>query len=261
LAVNNAFDWADLQGRIGTVDLATMVYESEVDLGPEGLNPEKLMLHEGAIYAFNNKDFSGSSISKVALGANAPEYTVGVAANSSCASSAMAEGNIYYMEYAQNELARFDVAAAQVLDTLAGSPAVYGLLHDPVNGVFYATTTDFFSTGELHTMDLDGRVLGTVAVGVAPGNLALDIRMSTSIGERNSADLGIFPNPAVDAITVTGLPASGSVGLTITDATGRVVGSEVRASSTSFRMDVSALPPGMYLLRAGGDAGVRFVKH
>src|SRR5690606_23776128 len=80
LAVNNAFDWADLQGRIGTVDLATMVYESEVDLGPEGLNPEKLMLHEGAIYAFNNKDFSGSSISKVALGANAPEYTVGVAA-------------------------------------------------------------------------------------------------------------------------------------------------------------------------------------
>ena len=56
---------------------------------------------------------------------------------------------VYFMEYAQNQLNRYDLTTDAVLDTLVGSPATYGLIDDPINHVMYGTTTDFLTTGEL----------------------------------------------------------------------------------------------------------------
>jgi hypothetical protein len=258
--VNNAFDWSNVQGRVGIVDLLTGTYASEVDLGPDGINPEKLMVRDDAVYVFNNKDFSGSSISKVLVDDAALAYTVNVASNSGCAASVMADDRIYYMEYAQERLARFDVASAQVLDTLAGSPNVYGLIDDPVNGVLYATTTDFLTTGDLHVLDLQGQVQSTVAVGVAPGNMALDIRSSVGMAESLTTSFTVFPNPANERITLGGELPQGAVQLTVLDALGRIVLEEYRTLGTRADLDVSALTSGVYSVRLGTGAAVRFSK-
>lgn len=259
LAVGNAFDFNDLQGRIGVVDLNAQAYGEEVELGPEGRNPEHLMEYEGAIYAFNNKDFTGSSISKVSAGGTL-EYTTNVAENSGCAASTRVGGTIYYMEYDQNELARFDLATGTVLDTLTGSPAVYGLLDDPLNGVLYATTTDFFTSGDLHILASDGAVLSTVPVGVSPGNLALDIRSTTSIAEAGMAGFGVHPNPAVDHISVTGVLPAGLVAVEVLDAMGRTAMVVDPIMARGGHVDVSGLRSGVYGLRAGVHT-VRFIKH
>jgi hypothetical protein len=79
------------------------------------------------------------------------------------------------------------------LDTLAGSPAIYGLIEDPINGVLYGTTIDVFFYRDLHELDLQGQVLSTVAVGVAPGNLALDVRSTTAIPERSQGAWAFTP--------------------------------------------------------------------
>ena len=262
LAVSNAFAWGNIQGRIGIVDLTTMTYAAEVDLGPDGLNPEKLMLHQGDVIAFNNKDFTGSSISRVSTATQGLAYTTNVSVNSSCAASAKVEANdkVYFLEYAQGELARFDLSTGAVADTLAGSPNIYGLMEDPINGVLYATTTDYFSSGELHVLDLDGQVLSTVAIGVAPGNLALDIRSSTGVGETAAPRFGLFPNPTMDRLTFSGALPEGQVLLRITDATGRLVQEEVRALAPGSTVAVDALRPGLYTLQLNGGRSVRFVK-
>jgi hypothetical protein len=260
LAVNNAFDWANVIGRVGVVDLLTGTYGSEVDLGPDGTNPEKIMVKDGALYVFNNKDFSGSSISKVVPDGTVLAYTTNVATNSGCAASVMADGRIYYMEYEQAELARFDVSSGQVLDTLAGSPDVYGLIDDPINSVLYATTTDFFSSGDLHVLDLEGQILSTIAVGVAPGNMALDIRSATGVADRTSSTFAVYPNPANEHITLRGELPVGTVLVTVQDALGRTVLIRNTALGQQADLDISALNSGVYTVRLNGGKAMRFTK-
>jgi hypothetical protein len=260
LAVGNAFEWSDLQGRIGIVDLPTWTYAAEVDLGPEGRNPEHLMLHDGALFSFNNKDFSGSSVSRMPLGGLALDYTLDVATTSGCAASALANGRIYFLEYAQAELARFDIATGVVLDTLSGTPEVYGLIDDPINEVLYATTTDYVSSGELHVMSREGEVLSTVAVGVAPGNLALDVRSAAGMATTERPRLQVFPNPATDVLTVRGAATAGAALLRVLDITGREVALHRSKPEEDMRMDVSFLPAGAYLLHVEGQGTVRFIR-
>lgn len=261
LAVNNSFDWENVVGRVGVLDLATGTYGTEIDLGPEGRNPERLMVHDGDIVAFNNKDFTGSSISRIAVDAGTLTYTNNVSLNSGCAASALVEATeqVYYMEYDQGELARYDLASALVADTLTGSPSVYGLIEDPINGVLYGTTTDYFSTGDLRVLSLSGQVQSTVAVGVAPGNLALDIRSTTAVAERSGVQLAVFPNPAQDQLTITGIATQGL--LRILDATGRTVLEQPsRGTQERTVVSVATLPAGVYTVDVPGRGVARFTK-
>ncbi len=259
LAVNNAFDWANLAGKVGVVDLLAQSYASEIDLGANGLNPEKLFVVDDVLHTFNNKDFTGSSISAISIAGTSLTYTNNVASNSGCAASAYAAEKIYFMEYSQNELARFDIATASVLDTLTGSPAVYGLTEDPINGVLYATTTDFFSAGDFHVLGLDGQVLSTVAAAVSAGNIALDIRLSTEVADFTSPTISLYPNPATDEVFVN-LPTGQRAQLDLLDATGRLVRSIAPVNSGTQRIGIADLASGMYTLRLAGFAPARFTK-
>lgn len=260
LAVNNAFDWSNLAGKVGVVDLVAQTYGNEVDLGPDGLNPEKLFVKEGDVLAFCNTDFSRSSISRVAINA-APSltYTTVVAENSGCAASALVEAadKVYFLEYAQNELVRFDLASAAVSDTLVGSPSIYGLIEDPINGVLYATTTDFFSAGDFHVLSLDGQVVSTLTAAVSSGNLALDVRLSTSTETIHAAAMSVYPNPAADELFVS-LPSASAID--VLDGTGRLVHREGARIAGKRRIGIGHLPAGLYTLRTESGITHRFSK-
>jgi hypothetical protein len=259
IGVNNAFDWSNLRGEVRVLDLATQTWEPTIDLGVNGVNPENILVKEDAVYAFNNTDFTGSSISRISL-QGALEYTINVATSSGCASSAMVEDRVYFMEYAQNELSRFNLTTATVEDTLAGSPATYGLIHDPVNNVLYGTTTDFVTSGTLHVMDLNGAVLSSVPVGVSPGKLALDTRSATGINEIEEAAATVFPMPATDRVTIN-LPAGTTTRVTtVLDAAGRAVRPGITASVAQVTMDIAALPAGLYTVVFANGMNARFSK-
>ena len=267
LAVGNAFDWNNLVGKVVAIDLPLGTYESEVDLGPNGLNPENIMVNGTDLFVLNNKDFTGSSISRVSVGNASLTYTNNVALNSGCGASVLADDHIYYMEYAVDRLARYSVNTDAVADTLTASVSPYGLIADPVNGVLYGTTTDFFSSGELHTMALDGTVLSTVAVGVSPGRLALDVRSITGIADKDAPVLGLFPNPAVDQLQValtTNKVSNENITLTIIDLNGQVIYQRIiSADQVRTTVDVANLPAGTYFLRSNDGKQVitkRFIK-
>lgn len=260
IAVNNGFEWGNAVGKLGVLDLATQTWEASIDLGINGLNPENVMVVDGAVFTFNNKDFTGSSISKFSIGGSGVDYTNDVALSSGCGSSAKTENRIYFMEYAQNLLNTFDLAMATVADTLIGSPATYGLIDDPINGVLYGTTTDFFSSGSLHVMDYEGSILSTVAVGVSPGKLALDVRSSTSINETSAGGLSVFPNPTEGAVTVRADALRMGEPINILDASGRIV-LNTRASAVGMaQLDVSGLADGIYTVRSASGITTRFTK-
>lgn len=245
VGMNNGFDFPNYTNKVEVIDPMTGMRENEIDLGPDGYNPEHLMVESGELYVFNNKDYSGSSISHLALATASLDYTNNVAFASGCGTSAAVAGRIYYMEYAVNALARFDVGTAQVLDTLTNGIAAYGVLGDALNGVIYTTTTDFLSTGTLYVTDLDGTVLNTTTIGVAAGKMALDLRASAGIAEPQGAAPALLSNPVGELARFTGV-LPGSM-FRMTDPAGRTVRSGRLAADGSI--DAHALRPGTYFVR------------
>lgn len=257
IAVNNAFDWGNLVGYVGVLDLVNESY-SQIDLGPDGTNPENIMVDGARLWTLNNTDFSGSSISRIDLANSSLDLTEGIAVGSGCAASEMAEEKVFFMEYAVGQVARYDVNTENVLDTLTASTAVYGLVNDPINSQLYTTTTDFFSTGELFTMSYTGTLTSVGAVGPNPGKIDLDIRGTQTVGEVNPNVFVLAPNPASEIIALTfGTEPVGSV--RVLDAAGRIVSETNINGARRSQLDISTLAPGQYTVLAAGSAQ-RFTK-
>ena len=258
LGVNNSFEWGNLIGYLAVIDLQSMQLVDQIDLGPNGSNPEKLMVTDGSIYVLNNTDFTGSTMSKIDRQDGSLQFTDHIAYNSGCGASALVEqaGKIYFMEYAVNTLARFDLAVDAVSDTLQNNISAYGLIEDPINEVMYATTTDFFSSGALHVMAFDGTVLNSVPVGVSPGHLALDVRSSTQIRPLGNGTFALFPNPATHIVFFEDFSGEYQV----IDALGKPL---LKGTSTSYRtgIDISDLASGLYSLRTADGRVVQFMKN
>jgi hypothetical protein len=44
VAVNNGYEWGNEKGIIGQLDLSTLTYGNEIDLGTEGHNPDNMII-------------------------------------------------------------------------------------------------------------------------------------------------------------------------------------------------------------------------
>ena len=260
IAMNNGFEFPNYTNKVVVVDLESQTFESTIDLGPDGYNPEHITVSDGSVYVFNNKDYTGSSISRIDPVGSSLMVTNNVAYNSGCGTSTAAAGKIYYMEYSVDQLARYDLATEQILDTLDNGLSAYGVLGDAINYIMYVSTTDFTSTGTLYVIENDGDIISSVGIGVAAGKMALDVRSSTGIASIERDAIRVFPNPAVDHITVS-LPAVGRAQLAdVIDATGRVVLSALWSGSGPLRLSIGDLAPGLYTFSVGGSGTTRFSK-
>lgn len=257
IAVNNGFEWGNAVGYVGVLDLVNESY-SQVDLGPDGINPENIMVNGNELWTLNNKDFTGSSVSRINLSNGQHELTENLTFGSGCAASEMAQEKIYFMEYAVGQVARYDINSEEILDTLSATQAIYGTVSDPINNILYTTTTDFFSTGELFSMDLVGNMTSIGTVGPNPGKLALDVRASQNVASNGTSVMVIAPNPAVDVLFVQA-PLSGNTTYRVLDQSGREVLNGRLAASGRAAVDIAALAPGAYVLSMGG-ATARFQK-
>jgi hypothetical protein len=243
LAINNGFIFGEEVGIIGIIDLQNRVYAGEIDLGPEGINPDNLMLDGNHVYSLNNKDYTSSSVSAIDAATREVATHDNIAANSGCGTSALANEHIYYMEYGVDKLARFNIKDAKIVDTLEGTAAYYGLVDDKINGRLFATWTDFFSTGIAYVLDYQGNVLNTFDVGVSAGSIALDVRSTTSTLDPNDTEINFFPNPVTTFLEVASEKEIKSIHIY------NYLGQPVFTSQApSNRVDMRSAAAGMYTI-------------
>jgi hypothetical protein len=250
IGVNNGFTWGQEVGLIGILDLENQTYGNEIDLGPNGTNPDNMMFDGETIYTLNNMDFSASSVSSVDVQSAALNSTTDVALNSGCASSALIEGQVNFMEYGVDKVARFDVETEVVVDTLEQSQAYYGMAYDQINGQIFASTTDYVATGEAFILDADHNELASFEVGVSAGSIAFDIREATRVDEGVQSSISVFPNPCNDVVNI-GLD-SGESTVIVTDLTGKVILSQVVTDTNTLRIDISNWEVGVYVISVNG---------
>jgi len=114
----------------------------------------------------------------------------------------------------------------------------------------------------------DLEILGTdqlVACGVIDGlgNIAT-VDITTGIAGQGAPELGIFPNPTADMVTVQ-LPSAvfSNAPLRITDASGRSVSVPLERTGNTLRIDARALSSGTYFIEVVEEASIvkgRFTK-
>jgi hypothetical protein len=242
IAVNNGYEWGNEKGLIGKLDLSNLSYGNEVDLGPDGKNPDNLVKLGGFLYTVNNKDFSGSSISKVALDGTSNSTVNLAAASTGCGTSALRDNNLVYQLSMETALIEFDINLMNTNGPLAGhSLNYYELAQEPVSGQLYTSETDFFSFGKIHIFDANNIELSNFNVGISPGTIVFDVRSSAGI-EAIENTISVYPNPAVDFLNVSidGVKR-------VYDLTGKLL---IESSVTS--LDISSLNQGIYVLNVNG---------
>ncbi|MFM6933886.1 MAG: T9SS type A sorting domain-containing protein [Flavobacteriales bacterium] len=247
LVVNNAYDWGNEKGIIGQLDLSTLSYGNEVDLGPDGKNPDNLVKYGSALYTVNNKDWTGTSVSKFDLASNIPS-TVNIAnAIAGCGTSALRDDKITYQISMESTLNNFDINGMNNVGPVNGiNLNFYELAQEPLSGNFYASTTDFFSTGNVYIYDAFNTEIHQFAVGVSPGTIVFDIRSSAGIMTENKVSFNVAPNPSNGMITIEGKSASDQV--SISDINGNQL-----MQTTENMIDLATLPAGIYFVHVQGN--------
>jgi hypothetical protein len=245
LVVNNAYEWGNEKGIIGQLNLSNLSYGNEVDLGPDGKNPDNLVKFGSALYTVNNKDWNGTSISKFELSTNA-STTVNIAnAIAGCGTSALRDDKLTYQISMETSLNNFDINGMNNIGPVNGiNMNFYELAQEPLSGQLYASSTDFFSTGTVYIYDATNTEIDQFAAGVSPGTIVFDIRSSAGMTEATT-NFSVSPNPTNDMISIQGKSANELVSLI--DLNGTIV-----LSSIESTMNVAQLPAGIYFVNING---------
>jgi hypothetical protein len=205
IAVNNGYEWGNEKGIIGALDLQTLSYGNEIDLGPDGKNPDNLFAFNGSLYTVNNKDWSGSSISKVNVLAGSVQTENIANAGTGCGTSALLNDQLIYQLSMATELEAYDLNVLSYSGPVNGhSLTYYELCQNPVNQELYTSETDFFSYGKVHIFDPSHQELSQFQVGVSPGTIVFDVRPLANINENNQTEALAFPNPAQGKFNLKG---------------------------------------------------------
>ncbi len=243
IAVNNGYEWGNEKGIVGALDLTTLTYGNEIDLGPDGKNPDNLMVYNGKLYTVNNKDWSGSSVSEISL-VSGVANTVNLAnAGTGCGTSALRDDQLVYQISMETTLNAFDLSVMNTTGPVVGHQTTYyELAQEPVSSNFYCSETDFFSFGTVHIFDGTNTEISQFAVSTSPGTVVFDVRPSVGLTELPEA-LTLYPNPANEVVTVN---QAGEKLVYALDGT-------LLLSSNAQTVNISSLSQGMYVISVNGQ--------
>ena len=250
IAVNNGYEWGNEKGIVGALDLTTLTYGNEIDLGPDGKNPDNLMVYNGKLYTVNNKDWSGSSVSEISL-VSGVANTVNLAnAGTGCGTSALRDDQLVYQISMETTLNAFDMSVMNTTGPVVGHQTTYyELAQEPVSGNLYCSETDFFSFGTVHVFDGTNTEISQFAVSTSPGTVVFDVRPSVGLTEIPEA-LTLYPNPANEVVTVN---QAGEKLVYALDGT-------LLLSSNELTLNISSLSQGMYVISVNGQQ-TTLIKH
>ncbi len=252
IAVNNAYEWGNEKGFVGKLDLTNLNYGNEIDLGVDGKNPDNMVKSGNSIYTVNNKDWSGSSISKIEL-TNSTSSTVNLSsASTGCGTSALRDDKIVYQISNETILNEFDYNLMNNVGPINGiAMNFYELAQEPISGNLYASSTDYETFGKVFIYDNQNNELSNFNVGIAPGTIGFDVRMLSSGLNEIKKGISIHPNPASDILTIEN--AQGAE-ISITDMFGKVL-----IETISSQIDLQPLSSGTYFISTKGNK-TKFVK-
>ena len=182
VAINNGFEWGNEKSLIGVLDLTTLSYLEEIDLGSDATNPDNMLITDDYIYTVNNKNWSGASFSKLDLSTHS-STTINVSdVSTGCGTSCLRGDKINFQISMDSVLLEWDPATLLSSGNPVGiNQNFYELAYDEVNNYLYASKTDYSTYGKVQVYDSDNNLVSEFDCGVSPGNIVFDVRNTSSI--------------------------------------------------------------------------------
>ena len=180
-AINNAFDWGNEVGFIGTYDTYSDEY-LEWDLGENGMNPYHLFATGETIVTVNNRDYGSTSLSALDLTGESVETVEVSEANAGCLAAIGMDSEVRYQisgEAAVRQSSTQDLSNSA--PWISDCPSYYGMAVDPVSEEVYASVTDYSTFGLIEIRSESGELLGQFDCGISPGVICMDVRELSSI--------------------------------------------------------------------------------
>ena len=188
VTINNGFEWGNEKGLIGVVSVDNDEYLWEVDLGEDGKNPDNLMIKDNYLITVNNKDWSGSSISKIDLSTvcascNNEANTQNLSKLSTgCGTSNLRGDYLNYQISNDSELYKYDFETMETTGVEENiSLNFYELAQNPLDDHMFASNTDFFSYGQIYIYDNENNLINSFNTGVSPGTIVFDVRSEQEV--------------------------------------------------------------------------------
>jgi len=251
-AINNAYEWGNEKGIIGVLNTDNLVYEDEYDLGPDATNPDNLVKSGGFLYTVNNKDWSGASVSKLAIDLTLSETVNLSSVSTGCGTSALRDDKLIYQISMESTLNEFDLDLMNSSGPIAGNFLnFYELKQNPVNGNFYASETDYYSYGKIHIYDTQNTEIALFETGISPGTVTFDVRSSAGLQENASA-FSVYPNPVQSTLHISAESENEKI-------IRNVLGEEV-FRFTGSSLETFDIPNGMYFIELDNNS-IRFIKN
>ena len=211
--INNAYEWGNYQGIIGQVDLNTLNYENEIDLGDDGKNPINLMFKDDKLYTLNNKNWDGSSISVIDINDSDDIQTLNLSdVSAGCGVSIIRDQKLNYQKQGDLEMGIVDLETLTqtgVEDNL--NMNYYCVSEDPLTGNLYAATADFVTNSQVYIYDSNNNEIANFTSGVTTSKMVFDIRSSNNSNLSESLN-GLTITNSVDLL---GRPVTNKIGLII----------------------------------------------
>ena len=182
VAINNGFEWGNEKSLIGVLDLSTLSYLEEIDLGSDATNPDNMMITDDYIFTVNNKNWSGASFSKVDLSTHS-STTINVSdVSTGCGTSCLRGDKINFQISMDSVLLEWDPATLLSSGNPLGiNQNFYELAYDEVNNYLYASETDYSTYGKVQIYDAYNNLVSEFDCGISPGTIVFDVRNTTSL--------------------------------------------------------------------------------
>lgn len=245
-------------GKLAVVDLNAQSLNREIDLGPNGLNPEAVFKSNvnGKIYTVNNLNWTNSSVTKYDMASTSFTNTL-MNRPSGCSGSSYYLNNVYFQTSGQNKIGVFSTTALSVWDSLLINKSLYGISIDSVNSHIYISETDYTTFGKVFIYDFFGALVDSFNVDVSPGTFAFDVRNTTGISENNfSVNLLLYPNPVSDELHIGFIDSENEKAtLTLTDVLGQEVYIKQINTNIPNTLSLKTVLQGVYFLKVETPTG------
>jgi hypothetical protein len=271
VAVNGG--WMGTEGKIAVINPASWTLIREINLGSEAVGIYNLYEYGGKIYTVNKTPYGMPAIGSVSMYDPSKGSHVNRLINVKVGNgTGIKDSTIYFL---MNEgIGSFRLTSMEIADTvLVGDPGsamftyILSSAIDTLNNRFYTNIGDFASPGYCLVSSLSGDSITSYPTGISSDVAGVDYReFPQGISDPEAVSiLTVYPNPAVDKITVkfNGKQQIGE--MMINDAFGKTViycnGKQLE--SGKLIIPVANLPAGLYCIMMkteGNPVVAKFIK-
>tara|TARA_B110000467_G_C18322264_1_gene486247 strand:+ start:970 stop:2169 length:1200 start_codon:yes stop_codon:yes gene_type:complete len=195
VAINNGYEWGNEKGILGLVDLESLLYVNEIDLGENGRNPVNLLMRDNQIFTINNNSFDGSSISKIDI-INLDVESVNLEnVNTGCGASVVRGDDIYYQISSEDAVYKFNTSSLSqegIVNNLDYN--YYAFSKDNINNLLYASISNFISSSGIVIYNEDNEIVNTFFADVATSKIIFDVRLNNNTSIDDSSTEPIIIN-------------------------------------------------------------------